>query len=196
MISPAIQRCEEPLDYEYKGLVEASSVSSHEALTSLKIGDIVLAYHTGDETRTKAVFTVVLDHSFHGKVPSILSGFNLETPKNTSAGNLSIAKYKRIATDSIPPFIIQSLKELEKKGQQEAAAALKIARKRKDKLARLIAKCDNEITKVELELRLKESPPDLEEVLATIKDSLRALKATETRNHICLIASKFSVIRR
>ena len=67
MVAPAIQRGEEPLDYE--------------ALTSLKSGDIVLAYHTGDETRTKAVFTVVLDHSFHGKVPSILSGFNLETPK-------------------------------------------------------------------------------------------------------------------
>ena len=62
------------------------------------------------------------------------------------------------------------MKELEKKGQQEAAATLKIARKRKDKLARLIAKCDNEINKMELELRLKESPPDLEEVIATIKD--------------------------
>ena len=62
------------------------------------------------------------------------------------------------------------MKELEKKGQQEAAATLKIARKRKDKLARLIAKYDDEINKMELELRLKESPTELEEVLATIKD--------------------------
>ena len=102
MVSPVIQRGEQPLDFN--------------ALTALSIGDIVLAYHTGDETRTKAVFTVVLDHSFHGKIPSITSGFNLETAKNTSAGNSSIAKYKRIPAESVPPFIIQSLKELEKKG--------------------------------------------------------------------------------
>ena len=101
MVSPAIQRGEQPLDFN--------------ALTALSIGDIVLAYHTGDET-TKAVFTVVLDHSFHEKIPSITSGFNLETAKNTSAGNSSIAKYKRIPAESVPPFIIQSLKELEKKG--------------------------------------------------------------------------------
>ena len=67
-------------------------------------------------------------------------------------------KYKRIPPESIPPFVIQSLKELEKKGQQEAADTLKIARKCKEKLARLISKCDDEIQKMELELRLKESP--------------------------------------
>ena len=157
MVSPAIQRGEEPLDFN--------------ALTALSIGDIVLAYHVGDETRTKAVFTIVLDHSFAGTIPSINSGFNLETPKNTSAGNSSISKYKRIPAESVPPFIIQSLKELEKKGQSEAAATLKKARKRKDKLARLISKCDDNIKRMELELKLKESPPELEEVLATIKES-------------------------
>ena len=157
MIAPALQRGEEPLDYE--------------ALVSLKIGDIVLAYHTGDETRTKAVFTVVLDHEFHGSNPNITAGFNLETPMNTSAGNLSIAKYKKIKHDSVPPFIIEKLKEIEKKGQLEAAATIKAARKRKEKLSKLIAKCDDQIKKLELEIKLKESPPELEEVLATVRDS-------------------------
>ena len=84
MVAPAIQRGEEPLDYN--------------ALTALKIGDIVLAFHTGDETRTKAVFTVVLDHTFNEKVPNITAGFNLETLKNTSAGKSSIAKIQENTT--------------------------------------------------------------------------------------------------
>ena len=163
MIAPAIQRGEEPLDYE--------------ALVSIKIGDIVLAYHTGDETRTKAVFTVVLDHEFHGKNPHITAGFNLETPVNTSAGNLSIAQSKKVPHESVPQFIIDKLKEIEKKGQVEAAATIKAAAKRKQKLMKLIAKCDDQIRRLELEIKLRESPPDLEEVLATVR-SIDTLPST------------------
>ena len=157
MAAPAVQRGEEPLDFN--------------AMISLKIGDIVLAYHTGDETRTRAVFTVVLDHEFHGSKPSITAGFNIETPVNTSAGNLSIAQYKKVPYEAVPSYIIEKLKELEKKGQLEAASKIKAARRRKEKLVKIIAKCEDQIKRLELELQLRESPPELEEVLATVRES-------------------------
>ena len=74
-------------------------------------------------------------------------GFDLKNPVNTSAGNFRITKYKKIPCNSIPQFIKDKLKEIEKKGHHEAAATIKTARKRKEKLTKHITRCDDEIKK-------------------------------------------------
>ena len=154
--APAVQRDQEPIDYK--------------ALVSLKVGDIVLGYHTGDEARTKAVFTVVLDHSLTREKQVITSGFNLETD-NTSAGNLSVAKFKKVNLSDIPPFVIDKLKELESKAKAEARAKLKKARKAKRKLMQEIAICNDPEKAEDLKLKLRESPPDVAEVTELVDET-------------------------
>lgn len=166
--APAIQRDDEPLDFN--------------AIISLKAGDIVLGYHTGDETRTKAVFTVVLDHTFNRGKQIITSGFNLETDI-TSAGNLSIAKFKKVNRSDIPSFVIEKLKQLEIKAKAEAKAKIKKARKIKKALMKEIATCEDPEKLESLKLKLKESPPDVDEVTELVDDTSTVIPESSPSEH-------------
>jgi hypothetical protein len=155
--SPAIQRGEEPVDYN--------------ALIKLKTGDIVQAYHVADNTRTNSVFIVVLNHTF-SRNPYITHGFNLELEK-TSAGNLKVAKYVRPNPNDIPPFIIKKLKELEYKGKVEATNALKKMKRDKEFLLRQIKLCDDTNRRNVLEQQLKEVPLDVEEITMQLDQQIQ-----------------------
>jgi rRNA-processing protein FCF1 len=166
--APAIQRDQEPLDYK--------------SLVSLKIGDIVLGYHTGDETRTKAVFIVVLDHTLTREKQTVTSGFNLETD-NTSAGNLLVAKFKKVNISDIPSFVIDKLKDLESKAKAEAKAKLQKARKLRRKLMKEVALCSDPDKLETLKLKLRESPPEVAEITELIDESPVVLPYSSPSEH-------------
>ena len=161
--SPAIQRGEEPIDYN--------------ALIKVKIGDIVQAYHDGDDTRTNSVFVVVLDHTF-SRNPYITHGFNLET-EVTSAGNLKIAKYVRPNPKSIPSFIKKKLRELEYKGKIESRISLKKMKRDKDYLMRQIQTCQDTSRRKVLEQQLKEVPTNVDEYTVQLDKEIQEVNTRD-----------------
>jgi hypothetical protein len=160
--APAVQRGEEPLDYN--------------ALVKLKIGDIVLGYNDSDTDRTKAVFMVVLDHTFDHN-PHITSGFNLETNQNTSAGNVKCAKFTKPNVKDIPSFIKTKLKELLFKGSVECRDKVKKQKRDKEFLVRRVSQCPDPSQRKSLEQELKEVPKNIDEVLVDVSKEIQELQS-------------------
>ena len=147
--SPAVLRGEEPLDFH--------------ALTKVKIGDIVLAYNTTDQTRSNAAFTVVLDHEFSRK-PAVTAGFNMETEQNQSAGKIIAARYERVNPKDVPDHIKKKLEQLEFKGRVERNNALKKMKRNKESLIRQISTCDDDTRMKVLKQNLNQIPKELDDV--------------------------------
>ena len=161
--SPAIQRGEEPLDYN--------------ALIKVKIGDIVQAYSDTDSTRTSSIFIVVLDHTF-SRNPHITKGFNLEI-ESTSAGNLMNAKFSRPNPKDIPSFIKKKLRELDYKGKIESREKIKKKKREKEFLIRQIRTCDDTNRKEILEQQLKEVPSNIDEILVQVDKEIQEIEKSD-----------------